>query len=212
MLTATHPWGFTADDKADFLGVAAIREALKKYGSETRPDVTAAWPSVGRAPIPFSWLINVVFGDDGSGDGLWAKILSRCKEWAGRAWADHAAVLIAAHLGQSAPSNHLTRIESALQNAKRYSLVALKVPQEVLKERSLQEEAGEASGPESDNRIYNVEHLFQRLNSAGTELRGEELQFSMIKAYWPSIEQSFDAIRANKADATCQCPALDSRC
>ena len=42
---------------------------------------------------------------------------------------------------------------------------------------------------------YNVEHLFQRLNGAGTELRGEELTFSMIKAYWPSIELSFDAIQ-----------------
>ena len=47
----------------------------------------------------------------------------------------------------------------------------------------------------NENRIYNVEHLFQRLNSGGTELRGEELAFSMIKAYWPGIEQSFSAIR-----------------
>ncbi len=42
--------------------------------------------------------------------------------------------------------------------------------------------------------ISSVEHLFQRLNSAGTELRGEELAYSMIKAYWPRIEESIDAI------------------
>ena len=103
-------------------------------------------------------------------------------------------MLIEGHLDQSAPSKHLTRIESGLRNAKRFTLVALEVPQDALQEQSLQEEAGEAS--EADNsRIYNVEHLFQRLNSAGTELRGEELLFSMIKAYWPTIEQSFDAIQ-----------------
>lgn len=195
MLTTAHPWGYTKHDKADSLGVAEIRDAVKEYGSGKRPDVTASWPHASRTPIPFVWLSDIVFGNGQNDDALWAKVLLKCREFAGRKWADQAAVLIAAHLDQSTTSKHLTRIASGLENAKRFTLVALDVPQGALREQSLQEEEGEASDADNRNRIYNVEHLFQRLNSAGTELRGEELLFSMIKAYWPTIEQSFDLIK-----------------
>jgi hypothetical protein len=42
--------------------------------------------------------------------------------------------------------------------------------------------------PGSEN-IANVEHLFQRLNAGGTRLDGEELAYSMVKAYWPELEE-----------------------
>ena len=195
MLTTAHPWGYTKHDKPDSLGIAEIRAAVKEYGSGKRPDVTASWPHASHTPIPFAWLSDIVFGNGQSDGVLWAKVLLKCRKFAGRKWADQAAVLIAAHLDQSATSKHLTRIASGLENAKRFTLVALDVPQGALREQSLQEEEGESSDADNGNRIYNVEHLFQRLNSAGTELRGEELLFSMIKAYWPTIEQSFDLIQ-----------------
>ncbi len=197
VLTVAHPWGYTEHDKADFLGVAEIRKAVELYGRGKRPDVTASWPHASRVPIPFAWLSDAVFGNEGSDIALWSNVLTKCREreFAGRAWADQAAILIEGHLNQSAPSKHLARIESGMQNAKQFTIVALEVPQGALQEQSFQEEAGEASESDNSNRIYNVEHLFQRLNSAGTELRGEDLIFSMIKAYWPSIENSFDGIQ-----------------
>ncbi len=195
MLTAAHPWGYTAHDTPNFLGVAAIRDAVDTYSSAKRPVVTAAWPYESKVPIPFAWLSHTLFKEGLSDRPLWSQVLHQCHEFAGRSWADRAAKLIQGHLDQSATSKNLDRIESGLLKAKRFSIVALKVDQGALQEQSLQEEAGETLNVDNSNRIYNVEHLFQRLNSAGTELRGEELLFSMIKAYWPTIEQSFDAIQ-----------------
>ena len=115
MLTTAHPWGYTAHDAANFLGVAAIREAVGQYASGKRPDVTASWPYASRAAIPFAWLSDAVFGNGGSDAALWSKVLNHCREFAGRPWADQTAVLIEGHLDQSAPSTHLTRIERGLR-------------------------------------------------------------------------------------------------
>ncbi len=45
-----------------------------------------------------------------------------------------------------------------------------------------------------DDGISSIEHLFQRLNQQGTKLDGLELSYSMIKAYWSGIEDSFEQI------------------
>ena len=195
MLTTAHPWGYTADDTADFIGVAAIRQAVEEYGSGKRPEITASWPHMSRVPIPFAWLTRAVFGNSLSQRSLWSEVLHHCREFKGRRWADEASELILKHLDQTTPNRDLLRIEKALRNASQFRMVALQVPQETLNEQSRQEEADEVSEADGSNRIYNVEHLFQRLNGEGTELRGEELLFSMIKAYWPNIEQSFDCIK-----------------
>lgn len=208
MLTTAQPWGYMRNDAAEFLGVAEIRKAVAKYAHGKRPKITASWPhAASPAPIPFSWLSYMVFVDNIAYGDLWRSILQKCRSLPGRTWADEAAKLIESHLNGSAPSKHLERIERGLQNAKQFTLVALKVPPSALNEKSCQEEAGEENQADNGNRIYNVEHLFQRLNSAGTELRGEELMFSMIKAYWPSIEQSFDTIHDKAGNKFLPMPA-----
>ena len=194
VITTAHPWGYTAHDKPDFLGVAEIRKSVERYGSGKRPNVEASWPHVSGSPIPFAWLSDAAFCKGLDGRDLWASVLRQCREYAGREWADNAATLIEGYLDDGAINRNLNRIESSLIRAKDFMLVALEVPQTAIQEQSVQEENGETSGSDEENRIYNVEHLFQRLNSAGTELRGEELLFSMIKAYWPNIEKSFEAI------------------
>jgi hypothetical protein len=194
VLTASHPWGYTMADDAGFIGVGDIRDAVKQYEGGKRPPITTAWPYKSECPIPFSWLTQVAFQKNEAAD-FWGLILDKCQSdvFKARPWALKAAKLIGAHRGR--PCCHLERIETALKKAKDFRLVALQVPQDVLLQKSLQEETHTAPQPEGDERVHNVEHLFQRLNSAGTELRGEELLFSMIKAYWPAIEKSFAEIR-----------------
>lgn len=60
-------------------------------------------------------------------------------------------------------------VESGLRMAEQTRLIALLVP-DALKG------------------IDNIEQIFQRLNRQGTPLDNEELVYSMIKAYWPKIE------------------------
>ena len=192
MLTEAHPWGYSAEDDTGYLGIGAIRDAVA--GGQA-PSVISSIPHASRTPIPFSWLTEAALCRTVKGPSLWLEMVAKCRAFKGRGWADNAADLISAHLDQSAIQPHLDRIEAGLQKAAHFRIVALEVPQGALDEPSLQEEAGDVDDSAGGNRIYNVEHLFQRLNGAGTELRGEELLFSMVKAYWPTIELSFDAIK-----------------
>lgn len=42
--------------------------------------------------------------------------------------------------------------------------------------------------------IENIEQIFQRLNRQGTPLDNEELAYSMIKAYWPDVEECLQGL------------------
>jgi hypothetical protein len=70
----------------------------------------------------------------------------------------------------------IKEIEDGLKMAEQARLIALSVP----------------SGLES---IENVEQIFQRLNRQGTPLDNEELVYSMMKAYWPKIEDIMSKIK-----------------
>lgn len=93
------------------------------------------------------------------------------------------------------------KLAKALKRTARTQIVALTVPEDALTERS-QAKVSPGAADETDNSqdISNVEHLFQRLNGGGTTLDGDELRFSMIKAYWPGIESTISAIQVRPPD------------
>lgn len=193
VLTTAHPWGFSLDDDASALGIASIRKAVATYGNGRRPSLSKAWPHHSSCPVPFSWLIEEAFAGH-AGESLWKAMLAKCllDEVKHLPWAIKAAEMIHAYLSGGGNS-HLKEIEEGMLRAQGHRILALRVPHDVLTKKGPREAADE-SEDEGKERIHNVEHLFQRLNSAGTELRGEELFFSMVKAYWPAIEQSFEDI------------------
>ncbi|MFZ4596009.1 MAG: hypothetical protein ACOYOF_17250, partial [Verrucomicrobiaceae bacterium] len=76
-----------------------------------------------------------------------------------------------------------SRIFNAIRRAHAARLIALLSPEELI-EGSEQEKS---NGSDRED-VSNIEQLFQRLNRQGTKLDGEELAYSMIKAYWPDLE------------------------
>lgn len=200
MLTTAHPWGYTAADQAGYLSVPAIREAVN--GGKRLPIIKSI-PHQSSVPVPFSWLVHASLIQRHAGEAMWSAVLSRCAAVAPAGWATTAAEMIRKHLSGTV-NRHLQRIEAGMRNAQALALVALQVPQTALDEPSHQEEVGEKQS--ENTRIHHVEHLFHRLNSAGTELRGEELLFSLIKAYWPAIERSFDHLRDKNGIKTMPMP------
>jgi hypothetical protein len=50
--------------------------------------------------------------------------------------------------------------------------------------------------------ISNTEHLFQCLNRQGTQLDGEELAYSMIKAHWPELAKPVDEMKQRHMPAS----------
>ena len=184
--TKAHPWGYQSGDTAAPLGVAMIRKACEEYGHENqRPMVKNAWPISAKAPLPLAWLLDAALVLQLDGAALWLHISQRCAQHAELPWARKTAALIDS--SSFAPA----LIESALQRLRATHVIALIVNDDVIRHDA----SGDAAEGDDALGISSIEHLFQRLNSAGTVLRGEELAYSMIKAYWPRIEESIAAIR-----------------
>jgi len=197
VLTTSHPWGYALDDAASPLGLEKIKKSLNHHGDK-RPPVTSAWPQQARCPVPFAWLIHHTFNREGP---LWEEVKKKCLTFP-----NNGLKAAAQFLDEQPQAESLNRIQAALQKLKAYRLVALQVPNEVIHKEAREAHDREHSA-DNDERIHNVEHLFQRLNNAGTELRGEELLYCLVKAYWPGIEDSFEKIRDAEDRAWLPMPA-----
>jgi len=192
LTTSAHPWGYETSDAAGRLHAFEIQNAVKECGwkspqgdSYQRPAVVDLWPAKSNKPIPVAWLL---LNADKQGSCLWTAIQERCEAISERyIWARNAAKW----LKELAPE-FLTEIENGLRRALKTTVPFLEVSEETVHAKSKQEGHAEDS---SATNISNVEHLFQRLNNGGSPITPEELQYSMIKAYWPGIEGTIDLLK-----------------
>jgi len=197
LTTTAHPWGYSTYDEAGRLHAHEMQESLRILKEECgwkpptdnsfqRPSTVQLWPIRATVPIPVAWLL--LAAKKMSGSDFWDSVRARC-ESSKHIWACKAAQWLS-----RAPASQLSDIESGLRRALSASVVALEVPTETIQANSKQESS---NAPESDSNaqnLSNVEHLFQRLNNGGTPISPEELQYSMIKAYWPGVEDTISRL------------------
>lgn len=197
LCTTAHPWGYGAQDTLEKLSAHQVREALRddyrwphrpQDDNYQRPRPKDTWPYKAGIPIPLAWLLQCAASAD-----LCSALRERLSQqfsidtlherhWARKAW----------NFLQQASAASLHDLTDALRATEQLRVVALTAPTEALSRPTRQETQQYAQEATGEQRIANVEHLFQRLNAGGTELRGDELLYSMIKAYWPGIESTID--------------------
>ncbi|MDV6348159.1 DUF262 domain-containing protein [Nitrosomonas sp. Is35] len=186
--TKAHPWGFHNGDEAsilkveqrkEFMGkVDNFKENFKKYDCEKlsykfkekylsqnfneRPLPSLALPYYAEFPVP----VFLLFRHFKEGKLDWDALAQ--EEWISfvESWAKEANKISDISKGER------EIVESGLRKAEQCRLIALLVSNEGI-----------------ENSIDNIEQIFQRLNGQGTPLDNEELIYSMIKAYWPEIEE-----------------------
>lgn len=186
LTTSSHPWGYSRGDSTQPLGANEIRGALKRIGRDPkaenyrRPTPAELCPQKANVPVPLAWLLLNQCADD-----FWGGLLERLDGASELPWHNP----LRAFLKDSAKEPHRTRILNALRRIKHTEIIALCAPPDLLSEA--RQEVGGA--PDRAN-ISSIEHLFQRLNQLGTPLDGEELAYSMIKAYWPELAGPIDKI------------------
>ncbi len=186
--TSAHPWGYQKDDNALPLQAHAIRGALGRLGIKTddpdyrRPAPSAIWPAEEAAttPVPLAWLLALPTDDERF---FWDALSRRAEGATNLKWV----AKIREFCANSRSSTGASRIFNGIRRAHVTRVIALEAPE--LDEASAQEDA---NGDERQG-VSNMEQLFQRLNRQGTPLDGEELAYSMIKAYWPELESPIDA-------------------
>jgi hypothetical protein len=201
--TEAQPWGYTADDAANRIGIARVRESLRACGrviDETkpmsRPWPQECWPIEAKIPVPISWLTMCESGDTLS---FWKAIKAKCGELAKGVQDEHWARRAMRFLSDasSKESEYLSVLQKGIRRATVAQIVCLEVPEDALTSRSAQETevSDQQNGREN---ISNVEHLFHRLNAGGVRLEGDELTYSMIKAYWQDVEEPIKAIATRR--------------
>lgn len=185
----------------------------------SRPAPALGWPVDANIPIPLAWALleldSIECTDESQKpDILWKKLLDKCKKRLGeekaakleeesrkepgnpqanlgnvRPWAERAYITLSKWCSNSPPEttlpSHAVFLAHGLMRASRTKIIALQLEPSALKE---------PSRDESNSDVANVEHLFQRLNGGGTDLSANERAYSMIKAYWPGIEQTIQKI------------------
>lgn len=188
--TTAHPWGYCKDDAATPLTASAIRNAIKPLGIDAsdpeyrRPSPFELWPCEAAAtvPVPLSWLLQVPVNDE---NVFWKLLAERAAGASQFQWASR----VCEFCNSSDAVATKARIFRGIRKAHMARLIALEAPTELL------EESGqEMSNTNDKDGISNIEQLFQRLNGQGTKLDGEELAYSMIKAYWPALEQPINDV------------------
>lgn len=212
------------DKEPQRLEASAARNAIQSFASwwgtsqVERPRPIHGCPWDADVPIPLAWALESVYrlqiGDNKKSiesREIWQALRSRCEEFIKNNqirtdsvnlvdprqlhWAIRAEKCLNSWLNSSNgdidPDGGLAL---ALMRAQNTRVAILPVPTEVLTQPSRNELTDDIP-KESVELIANVEHLFQRLNSSGTELRGDDLAYSMIKAYWPGIEGTINNIK-----------------
>ncbi len=194
--TPAHPWGYDRLDNEGYLRAFDIRTGLELYDIEikekgtyennvkktyVRPTPQKIHPFDAEYPVPVSLLFKV-FLENNKTLPL-SKLSEALHMYENRPWAKNVLNAI-----QNGIINSLEKIEKGLNVAVETSVLALCAPDELM---SISEQ--ERNNEEKED-ITNIEHLFQRLNRQGTPLNGEELIYSMIKAYWPEIVQGIDGL------------------
>ena len=183
--TRAHPWGYAENDAATPVGIARIRTSLEKCGADVgndgirkRPEPNRCWPIVANIPIPFAWLAGSPI------ENLYDMknaLKLRCEEIQEphRDWRRTAIEF----LDSDASNAPLDGIRAGLRRGRKTRVLCLEVPWESLTAPTKRE-----LGVTGEENVSNVENLFQRLNGGGTRLDGDDLSYSMIKAYWPHLE------------------------
>jgi hypothetical protein len=202
--TVAHPWGYKPNDSTDILPASQMRDALKSFGwrdandkqisgKSMRPSPSEAWPLESRMPIPLGWLLEAGMNSTNSNE-FWIKLkykLECCNQFEINYNYYKIIEKCLDFILNQENSIHLESIYKAFARVLNAKIVLLELPNEVL----WQETPQELFSAKEKEKITNVEHLFQRLNSNGTPLHPDDKIYSMIKAYWPSFE---NPIRRNQ--------------
>lgn len=192
--TPAHPWGYTKNDGDGYLGAWTIRNWFETHlniktndESYVRPLPKDIQPIEAITPVPFSLLLKAYSQELHAIDKiLLTTLISNCHG----TWVKNALEKL------NIESVDLLGISHGIATALETTILALQAPDELL--NSSQQENSNSDGKD----ITNIEHLFQRLNQQGTKLDGEELVYSMIKAYWPELALPIDQISENRMPAS----------
>ena len=173
--TIPHPWGFKNDDECTRLNTSEKREALDRFGLmgniyNNEFSLKRTWPIEAGAPIPLCWLLKA--GTENCETFLEESLDNFRKS-------DFACNNLKI---SDQEKDYIRAIYPAFQRIKEYQVNCNHLSKAVIEKETMTE----------TNEQTTLEVLFTRLNTGGTAISRDDLNYSAIKAYWPSIKKTND--------------------
>lgn len=181
--TMPHPWGYMNDDEANRINTAGKRAAIEKFGLKGNIyndtfNLTDTWPIESKLPIPMFCLLEAIeqSADEESFVKTVISIFNETK------------FAYCCRFNESFDNKAKTYLQKTLYPAFKalqdYSVNCNLVPKEVIESETTEDSIGQTT----------LEVLFTRLNTGGTTISRDDLNYSAIKAYWPSIKEVNDRL------------------
>ena len=179
--TIPHPWGFKNDDDCNRLNTYEKRQAIEKFELQGNIynrefSLKETWPVEAKCPIPL-WCLLYASIDTDDPDAFLNKSIE---------------------LFMATDFSYRNKINIS-NNEKDYLKNTLFPAFEALNDyrincNHLSKEVMEAETKEDTIEQTTLEVLFTRLNTGGTAISRDDLNYSAIKAYWPSIKDTNDKL------------------
>ncbi|MFN6038893.1 MAG: DUF262 domain-containing protein, partial [Bacteroidota bacterium] len=181
VITKSHPWGYQKQDNTKPLTAESIRKALDLYENVSDPlneSLEKFFPYDAELPVPLHFFLNAT-----SVNEVINKIKFNYQHWSViyKKWVKKNAERLKNGNDQELEIVIETKVTNILSAVKEMLCAesGQKIPALYLNLEKIMNPNTEASDDASDE----VENLFVRLNSGGTQLSGEELNYSILKAH-----------------------------
>lgn len=174
-----HPWGYKLNEESGILTASEIRASIechiKKPNDEplTRPLPTDLAPHKATYPVPMAMLLKATEKSINNAQKGWENLKCQLSKL-DLPWANLAVSSEDAQKGFISLWDSLRLVHNA-------EIAMIEMPSELV------------IGDNNEG-TSNIELLFNRLNTKGTSLGEEELQYSLIKAYLPQVDDVVDTI------------------
>ena len=178
--TIPHPWGYKNDDDCSRLNTAEKRDAVAKFGLVNETiysksfSLNSTWPVEANCPIPLWCLLRSDMTDSDTFLNEAIRLFKEETEYEYR----HRIII------NDAVRKSAKQLYPAFLALKDYSIHCNHIPKEVIESETDSDSIDQT----------NLEVLFTRLNTGGTTISRDDLNYSAIKAYWPSIKDKNDSL------------------
>ena len=169
--TDAHPWGFHNNDECTVLDTSEKRDAMSEFGLENmniyndKISIQQTWPYFAKCPIPLSIVLSA--STENKKDFV-------------RDIKDGFNSFCPIHL----VDDDVIKLYEAFKRLKDYKVGCCHLPLEVMKKETEEDLTDQTT----------LEVLFNRINTGGTRISQDDLNYSAIKAYWPTIKNKNDEL------------------
>lgn len=175
--TKAHPWGYEANDECSRFNTAQKREALAQLNLADKNiykdgiSLSETYPVQSGLPIPLFWLLEAGAKSNGNRsifvDCIKAKV------------AKNKVVHTFKLKDEAIPDDLIAKYEPVFENVTQYRVPTIYLDQRVIDKES------ETEKKNDNTSLTDIEILFARIGTGGTQITQNELIYSAIKAYWP---------------------------